>query len=64
MKEQGKKALDESKKTSQKLYQDTKTGGQKMFDKFFKKKETAEDEVLGVVEEVAEDVAEAAEEAK
>lgn len=59
LKEQGKKALDETKKTSQKLYQDTKAGGQKMFDKFFKKKEDVKDEALGVVEEVAEDVAEA-----
>ena len=64
LKEQGKKALDETKKTSQKLYQDTKVGGQKMFDKFFKKKEDAKDEALGVVEEGAEDVIEAAEEAK
>ena len=42
----------------------TKVGGQKLFGKFFKKKEDAEDEALGVVEEVAEDAAEAAEEAK
>ena len=56
LKEQGKKAFDETKKT--------KVGGQKLFGKFFKKKEDVEDEALGVVEEVAEDAAEAAEEAK
>ena len=64
LKEQGKKAFDETKKTSQKLYQDTKVGGQKLFGKFFKKKEDAGDEALDVVEEVAEDAAEATEEAK
>ena len=52
LKEQGKKALDETKKTSVKLYQGTKTGGQKLFDKIFNKKE----EALGVVEEVSETV--------
>jgi hypothetical protein len=35
-----------------------------MFDKFFRKKEDVKDEALGVVEEVAEDVIEAAEEAR
>lgn len=56
LKEHGKKALDETKKTSVKLYQGTKTGGQKFFDKIFNKKEEAKEEALGVVEEVSETV--------